>query len=346
MALSDSRTHRWALILAGGDGTRLLPLTRGIAGDDRPKQFCAVLGNETLLYRTRRRVSRLVQPWRTSLVLTRTHESFYADEVAGIASSRLLIQPSNRGTAPAIIFSLLRLREMDPKGIVAIFPSDHHFSDDEAFIAHTNSAYAAAASRPEVVILMGIPPEAPEVEYGWIEPGIPLGRPMPDRVCRVSRFWKKPNATLASALMELGCLGNSFVMVGHIEAFLDLTRRALPDLVQSFESIRTSLFTTSERMALRELYSGIPTTSFSHDVLSVQPDDLAVLRATGLGWSELGEPSRVRSVLERQTVQKEHRFSSDGGDTDEVLARSWRSSKNARKPQSAGGGRHDSVGFH
>jgi mannose-1-phosphate guanylyltransferase len=287
-------------------------------------------------------------------VLTRAHESFYAGEVAGIASSRLLIQPSNRGTAPAILFSLLRLREMDPKGIVAIFPSDHHFSDDEAFISHTNSAYAAAALRPEMVILMGIPPEAPEVQYGWIEPGIPLGRPVPDRVCRVSRFWEKPNATLASALMERGCLWNSFVMVGHIEAFLELTRRALPDLVRSFESIRTALFTTSERMALRELYSSISATSFSHDVLSVQADDLAVLRATGLGWSDLGEPSRVRSVLERQRVQKEHRFSSDGGDTDEVLAsneafavpeRIWRSSKNAREPQSAGGG-HDSVGFH
>ena len=171
----DSRSHRWGLILAGGDGKRLLPLTRRIAGDDRPKQFCAVLGNETLLHQTQRRVSRLIQPWRTLLVLTSAHEPFYADEVAGIPSSRLLIQPSNQGTAPAILYSLLRLREMDPKGVVAFFPSDHHFSDDEAFTDHIDSAYAAVASRPEVVILLGIPPETPEVEYGWIEPGDPSG---------------------------------------------------------------------------------------------------------------------------------------------------------------------------
>src|SRR5665213_3484536 len=171
---SDSRSHRWGLILAGGDGKRLLPLTRTIAGDDRSKRFCAVMGDESLLQQTQRRVSRLVPAWRTLLVSTRKHEPFYAQAVAGIPSSRLLIQPSNQGTAPAILYSLLRLREMDTKGVVAFFPSDHHFSDDEAFTSHIESAYAAAEACPGMVVLLGIPPETPEVEYGWIEPGVPL----------------------------------------------------------------------------------------------------------------------------------------------------------------------------
>ena len=299
---SISHSHRWGLILAGGDGKRLLPLTRSIAGDDRPKQFCPVLGSETLLHQTQRRVSRSVQSWRTLLVLTRTHEPFYADEVAGIPSSRLLIQPSNQGTAPAILYSLLRLREMDPEGVVAFFPSDHHFSDDEAFTGHIDSAYAAAATRPDVVVLLGIPPETPEMEYGWIEPGIPLGAPVPESVCRVSRFWEKPHRALAAELMERGCLWNSFVMVGRVRAFLNLIRQALPRLIEAFESIRAWLFTAYERTALNELYSSISATSFSQEVLSVRQNDLAVLRATGLGWCDLGEPSRVRSVLKRKGV--------------------------------------------
>jgi len=281
--VSDSHSHRWGVILAGGDGTRLLPLTRRITGDDRPKQFCSILGNETLLRQTLRRLARLGLRREPLLVLTRTHERFYADELAGIPPSRLLIQPSNQGTAPAILYSLLRLSAMDPNAAVAFFPSDHHFSDDEAFIGHIDSAYSAVAFRPELVILLGIQPDSPEVEYGWIEPGIPLGGSVPNSVCRVSRFWEKPHRTLAVELIARGCLWNSFVMVGHVRSFLNLIRRALPRLFEAFESIRSLIATKSEKAALLDLYRAIPASSFSQGVLSVQPTGLAVLRASGIG---------------------------------------------------------------
>jgi mannose-1-phosphate guanylyltransferase len=203
---------------------------------------------------------------------------------------------------------------MDPKGVVAFFPSDHHFSDDEAFAGHIDSAYAAAASQPEMVVLLGIPPETPEAEYGWIEPGLPLGDAAPDSFYRVSRFWEKPSASLASSLMERGCLWNSFVMVGHIHAFLNLLTHALPDLVEAFESMRSSFLTGRERPALGELYSRIRSTSFSEDVLSMQTDGLAVLRATGLGWSDLGEPGRVHSIIERKGVHRLSEFDPIYGD--------------------------------
>ena len=298
-AWPDAFDHRWGVILAGGDGKRLLALTRRIAGDNRPKQFCAIMDGETLLTQTRRRVGRMIQPRQTLLVVTKLHECFYADQLADIASGSLLVQPCNRGTAPAILYSLFRLRESDPSAVVGFFPSDHYFEDDEALTAHVDSAFQAAESSSAKVVLLGIAPSSPEVAYGWIEPGAALTSYAFGTVFQVSRFWEKPKLSLASALMEQGCLWNSFVMVGHVDAFLDLVRNALPSLVESFESIRPSLATAMEPAALLRLYSDMRASSFSDDVLAARPSELAVLSGGNLGWSDLGETSRVLSVLGR-----------------------------------------------
>ena len=295
-ACPDPLDHRWGVILAGGDGKRLLPLTRRIAGDNRPKQFCAIMDGETLLAQTRRRVVRMIEPQHTLLVVTKQHECFYANQLADTTSCTLLIQPCNQGTAPAILYSLFHLRESDPSAVVGFFPSDHHFANDEAFIAHVDSAFEAAESSGRVVLL-GIAPSGPEVEYGWIEPAAPLTNHAFGTVFEVSRFWEKPQLSLASALMERGCLWNSFVMVGHVDAFLNLVRRTLPDLVELFDSIRPSLFTQMEPAALHRIYSDMRANNFSDDVLAARPSDLAVLSGGNLGWSDLGEANRVLSIL-------------------------------------------------
>jgi mannose-1-phosphate guanylyltransferase len=170
------------------------------------------------------------------------------------------------------------------------------------------SAYTAAAALPEQVILLGIPPDSPEVEYGWIEPGVFIDGFMPSFISPVSRFWEKPCRKLAVSLMAQGCLWNSFVMVGRVNAFLNPVRHTLPLLLAAFESILSSFSTASEEKELRALYSSIPTTSFSQDVMSLRPRDLAVLSASGLGWSDLGEPGRVLSVLEGKGVKTEWGF--------------------------------------
>jgi mannose-1-phosphate guanylyltransferase len=283
-----SGSHRWGVILAGGDGKRLLPLTRQLTGDDRPKQFCALTGGETLLDQTRRRARRSIPEDRTLILLTRTHERFYARQLENSGPSRLLVQPHNHGTAPAIAYSLSVLRDMDPKGTVAFFPSDHHFGDDQGFADCMESAFAQAAADTERVILLGIAPEAPEEAYGWIEPGAVLG----DSVFEVRRFWEKPSRRLAVQLMRRGCLWNSFVMVGRVDAFWNLLHRTLPSLVRSFE------FMGARDGALHKLYSTVPASNFSDDVLAACPAALSVLRADALGWSDLGEPQRVFSVRE------------------------------------------------
>jgi mannose-1-phosphate guanylyltransferase len=238
--------------------------------------------------------------------MNRVHERFYRDQVADVPLSRLLVQPQNRGTAAAILYSLMRVRELDSQGLVAFFPSDHHFINEEAFVDQIGSAFSLAETNPERVILLGVEPETPEVSYGWIEPGPCLAGPYSDSISHVKRFWKKPSETIASDLMRSGCLWNSFVMVGRLASFLELTRRAIPRLHNSFESIRQSFLTAKEAEVLSALYAVISSSSFSDEVLSVSPNCLAVMRGSGLGWSDLGEPCRVLSVLARKGPKTEH----------------------------------------
>lgn len=296
MNILQHKQPRWAVILAGGDGTRLRSFTRSITGDDRPKQFVPVIGGETLLDQTRRRVARVVSPDKTTIVLTKSHEAFYRS--MNLPRHLLAIQPQNKGTAPAILFPLLRIASQAPDAIVAIFPSDHHFADDEVFMSHVDAAFEAARLNPEVVTLMGITPDAPEVEFGWIEPhaGVFGG------LARVRRFWEKPTAGVARKLMDRGCLWNSFVMVGRVDAFLNMTKQALPELYRLFEAVVPVFGTPDEELNLRVLYHLIRDSNFSHEVLSVRPEDLTVMRVGKVGWSDLGEPSRVLAAMSRMGV--------------------------------------------
>lgn len=295
---------RWAMILAGGDGTRLQSMTRAITGDNRPKQFVPVIGGSTLLNQTRRRVALSIEPSCTMIVVTQKHRRFYESLAGEIPGSLLLEQPTNKGTAPAILYALLRVAAKSPKAVVALFPSDHFFADDEEFMSHIDVALDAVEVQPETVMLLGITPTAPETEYGWIEPEPSILSSAQRSITRVRKFWEKPSLNLATSLMDR-CLWNSFVMVGCVDALLKMTRAAIPEMYAAFATITPAFETANEHKALATLYSHIEDSNFSHQVLAVRPGDLMVMRVGDVGWSDLGEPNRVLSALAHIGVQSE-----------------------------------------
>jgi mannose-1-phosphate guanylyltransferase len=297
MQLGPTRSGRSAIILAGGEGVRLRSLTRRIAGDERPKQFCPFVGGETLLERTRARVARAVRPDRTCLVLTRAHESFYAPLLAKGPLGPVVVQPCGRGTAPAILYGLLRIAESGPQDVVALFPSDHYVSDDARFMAHVEAAFDVVEVNPDLVVLLGIEAEGPEVQYGWIEAGERvLGQPHYPAY-RVRRFWEKPPEPLAQALFERGCFWNSFVLVSRVPTLLASMRAAVPDLYAAFASAWLERSKSGEAQAMQSLYARLPSTNFSDDVLGSDLGHLAVLPVRGVRWSDWGEPARVLRTL-------------------------------------------------
>ena len=295
-----SPEHRWGVILAGGDGVRLRELTRFVWGDDRPKQFCPLLGRTTLLQETRQRAERSIPADKVFYSLTQAHQDYYFSDLWD-RPSQLVVQPGNKGTAPAILYTLLHLARKDPDAIVAFLPCDHYYSQESIFTGALESAFAIAEARLESVVLLGATPNGPEVEYGWIEPGEVAGL-HPDAF-RVMRFHEKPPLAIAERLFRTGSLWNTFVMVGHINAFLDLAMASVPALLQALRSVPVFSTSDSEKQIIERLYGRINPTDFSRQVLSPGARQLITLRLGEAGWNDLGDPNRVIGALRDSRVE-------------------------------------------
>jgi len=295
--------NHWAVILAGGDGTRLQLFTEALFGDRRPKQFCRLLGQYTLLASTRMRLVANVAPQRTLAVVTRHHEPFYRDELSGTPATLLIEQPGNRGTAVAIVYALSRIARSDPHAVIGLFPSDHHYENESAFRRATAAAYTLASCEPSRLVLLGAKPERPETDYGWIARGESLGMTHVTRghsVHRVDRFHEKPDLATATELLRGDALWNTFVMVGHISTFVDLLARSAPLMRSAFEWLRRAPDLEVERLEAEALYATLPSIDFSKDVLSQNPDRLSVLTLVDAGWTDLGHASRIQAILGSQ----------------------------------------------
>jgi mannose-1-phosphate guanylyltransferase len=290
----------WGVILAGGDGARLKALSRFISGDDRPKQFCALFGGKTLLARTRARIASEIPAERTLFVVVQAHELFYRTELAGIDESQIVVQPGNKGTTAAIIYSLVRLTLFERDPMVAVFPVDHDYEDENAFAEALQEAIRAAREHPDLLVVLGAEADDAEVQYGWIEPGELLkGEGAGISLFRVNRFWEKPASGIARDLHSKGCLWNTFVLVGRARTFLDVLMSAVPAVCNAFMPLRSEpLSSASELERAARVYETLPKGDFSHEVLAACTGRLAVLSLGRIGWSDLGTPERVRLAAE------------------------------------------------
>lgn len=297
----ENHSDQFAIVLAGGDGTRLRPLTRKLSGRDIPKQFCRIVSSKTLLEETFARVSHVVPRSRTITVLNAVHEGFYASLPEEL-SANAVVQPQNRGTAPAILYALMRIAASAPaSALAAVLPSDHYVADPRAFMRHVAAAFAVVAGRPELTVLLGMAPDHAESSYGWIEPGERVWSDFP--VYAVHRFVEKPEPEVASRLWRAGALWNSFVIVARVSTLIATFMMTLPRLYLSFNSVRPVLGTAFEQATIERLYADLASYNYSSEVLQKCPVNLAVLPVSGVGWSDLGEPGRVLETWARLGIR-------------------------------------------
>lgn len=268
-------TNNYAIILAGGSGSRLWPLSRTL----RPKQLLALDGEQTLLQQT---ACRLLKHVDASCLLTVTHQDHKFEvkgqlaEVDAELPATVLAEPCARNTLPAIAWAVWEIFKQDPEAMIGVFPSDHAINDEHSFLTAWQAAELAAAEG--YLVLLGITPTEPATGYGYIQPGNALDITSAKPVLQVSRFVEKPDLAKAQQFVDSGYLWNSGMFVFRASVFMQLLARHQPDIHQAMTS------TQSDDVAA--FYAQLPNLSIDYG-LAEKAEQVAVV-PVAMGWSDLG----------------------------------------------------------
>src|SRR5258706_10806000 len=278
-----NNAHLWALVLAGGDGTRLSDLTIRADGGPVPKQYCSLRGGPSLLEETLRRAARVAPPEHVSLIVAAQHRRWWSPARWRLPASRVVVQPRNRGTAIGILLQLLHVMRLDADAKLVLLPSDHFVADEQILAEAIRSAESRVLSAPDQVILLGMQPSFPDADLGYICPGARNG----GDTFAISGFVEKPSADRAQQLIARGALWSTFIFAARFSTLLGLYERRFPHIVRAMRQARGDRSDPAARVAA--LYEELPTLDFSKDVLELaDPRQLRVLPVRACGWSDLG----------------------------------------------------------
>lgn len=271
-----------ALLLAGGAGTRLWPLST----EERPKQFLKLRGDQSLLAETYNRV----HPVCEEEVFIATAEK-YGDltlaELPAISADKLLLEPARRNTGPAVICAALRF-ERDGNDIVAVLPADHVVADEAKF-RHTLVAAAAIAARQEAIVTLGIVPEGPETEYGYLEAGEDAGG-----FFRVRRFIEKPDRAVAERYVAAGNFyWNAGIFIFRPSVLLEEAGRVAPELLEACRQY-DARWREGDDSAKCRAYEAIPSISLDYAVMEKAGTLFGV--PCDAGWSDAGSYRAIRNL--------------------------------------------------
>jgi mannose-1-phosphate guanylyltransferase len=284
------------VVLAAGDGTRLLPITRALYGVDLPKQFAVLSGNQSLLQSTIARARPLVADRNTVVVASEAYAPLARAQLSGWPGIETVAQPANLGTGPGVLLPLARVLARDPDANVLVFPADHHFARPQRLRTALQNALAAAALAPSGVALIGVPAERPAPDLGWIVRGGRLGAPaLGARL--VSGFAEKPDEETALRLLADGALWNTFIVAGRAQALWDLAARHLRRQAAAMAPLTWAAREGWSPRGLTKLYARMRPGDFCRDVLQ-RASGLAVITLVDSGWSDWGTPERVLEAIE------------------------------------------------
>jgi mannose-1-phosphate guanylyltransferase len=288
-----NRGETWAVVLAGGSGTRLSSLTTDAEGVVIPKQFCSLDGRRSLLQVAIEQTEAHVPRERVIVVVAAEHRRWWEPQVAALKEENVVVQPCSRGTACGILLPLMHINRRNPEATVIVTPSDQHLDDQETFQLSLMEALTYVTERPKLLVLLGMEPDAPVTDYGWITPATDCD----DAVQMVTSFVEKPDERAARDLLRNGALWSSFTFVTSVGLLLSRFHVTLPWLIDRFERAFEYGSWKKRDEFLPELYEEISAVDFSRSILQRSNDAVHVLAVPPCGWTDLGTPERVAACV-------------------------------------------------
>ena len=283
--------HTYAVIMAGGGGTRLWPLSR----KESPKQLLPLLGKETLFQSTVARLQSLFPLERILVVTVAEQARVMQEQVPGIPNENYLIEPAPRGTASVVALAAAVLQKRDPQAMMAIQTADHHIRNTDLFKYLISSAFDVAEK--DYLVTLGITPTFPSTGYGYIQQGEPLNGEYKYPVYAVKRFKEKPNEATAQQLLQSGDHSwNSGMFVWKTSVIMSEFERQMPELFKVVSEIASAWDTPKRETVIQERWSGLKSQTIDYGIME-HAHKVAVIPAGGLGWSDVGSWDSLFEVL-------------------------------------------------
>jgi mannose-1-phosphate guanylyltransferase/mannose-6-phosphate isomerase len=300
----------YAVILAGGSGTRFWPLSR----ETWPKQMLQIVGEDTLIRQTIKRIKGFVPPENIWIVTTEDKAQdirFHIESLGPLAQSiKFIKEPVGRNTAPAIGLAAIYLHSLSPESIMIVMPSDHAIPEREKFLSDLKLSIQGAEE--DHLVTFGIKPNRPETGYGYIKVAN-LSKKEKSKLLRVERFVEKPDLQTAMTYLSNGSyFWNSGIFVWRTSKILSEIEIHLPDLYKTLKEIESLIFSdnllsdTAQRsnrlndaktVQLKSFYSRLESLSIDYGIME-QSSNVLMVPAT-FQWSDLGSWAALDEVIEK-----------------------------------------------
>jgi mannose-1-phosphate guanylyltransferase len=281
----------FAIIMAGGGGTRLWPLSR----ESHPKQMLRLLSDRSLFQTSVQRLEGVFPPERILVVTVADQAPELQAQAPEIPEENFLLEPLPRGTAPVIGLAAVALQQRDPEAVMAVLTADHYIGDEDRFRRLLRAAYAVAQEGH--LVTLGIDPTFPATGYGYIQQGELIGNYLDLDVYRVARFKEKPGEQQAKNMLESGDHAwNSGMFVWRVDRILDEFSRQMPELHRTLQEIADHWDAPDRHQILEGLWPGIEKETIDYGIME-SAQQVAVIPAQGLGWSDVGSWDSLFDVL-------------------------------------------------